>query len=77
MRRTLLVISFLLFAWSPVHSDAAKFTTDKCEAGSQSGPIARRGCCSWHGGVCGCDEYRDRIICCDGTLSPSCTCSGY
>lgn len=24
---------------------------------------ARSGCCSWHGGVCGCDESSDRIIC--------------
>ena len=41
------------------------------------GEIARRGCCSWHNGVCGCDESTNRIQCCDGTLSPSCTCSGY
>lgn len=34
---------------------------------------ARRGCCSWHGGVCGCDETTGRVICCDGTLSPTCT----
>lgn len=39
--------------------------------------LARRGCCSHHGGVCGCDEASDRIRCCDGSLSPSCTCSGY
>ena len=39
--------------------------------------IARRGCCSHHGGVCGCDKSSDRIVCCDGSLSPSCTCSGY
>ena len=31
----------------------------------------RRGCCSWHGGVCGCRG--GRVVCCDGTLSPSCT----
>ena len=31
------------------------------------------GCCSWHGGVCGCDSYRNRAICCDGALS-SCGC---
>lgn len=37
----------------------------------------RRGCCSHHGGVCGCQESSDRIICCDGTLSPSCRCSTY
>jgi len=34
---------------------------------------ARSGCCSWHSGVCGCSQT-GRQICCDGTLSPSCTC---
>ena len=33
----------------------------------------RRGCCSWHGGVCGCSY--GNIVCCDGQLSPSCGCS--
>lgn len=33
----------------------------------------RRGCCSWHGGVCGCSSG-GRVECCDGTLSPSCKC---
>lgn len=32
----------------------------------------KQGCCSWHDGVCGCEN--GRIVCCDGTLSPSCTC---
>ena len=32
----------------------------------------RSGCCSWHGGVCGCSG--GRALCCDGTLSPSCGC---
>lgn len=39
------------------------------------GVEAQRGCCSHHGGVASCDpsgKYR----CVDGTLSPSCTCSG-
>ena len=30
------------------------------------------GCCSHHGGVCGCQG--DRKVCCDGKLSPSCKC---
>ena len=30
------------------------------------------GCCSWHGGVCGCQNGRK--VCCDRTLSPSCRC---
>ncbi len=34
--------------------------------------IERRGCCSHHGGVCGCEK--DRALCCDGRLSPSCGC---
>jgi hypothetical protein len=34
--------------------------------------IARRGCCSWHGGVCDC--IGGRVVCCDGTFSPTCTC---
>lgn len=33
----------------------------------------RHGCCSWHRGQCGCDSS-GRVICCDGTLSPTCTC---
>jgi len=32
----------------------------------------QRGCCSWHDGVCGCDNGRK--LCCDGTLSPTCRC---
>lgn len=35
--------------------------------------MARSGCCSWHGGVCGC--YLGRVVCCDGTFSPSCLCN--
>lgn len=35
---------------------------------------AKRGCCSHHGGVNGCNS-NGRTICNDGTLSPSCTCT--
>jgi hypothetical protein len=35
---------------------------------------ARSGCCSWHGGVNRCDNSSGRIICNDGTYSPSCMC---
>jgi hypothetical protein len=37
--------------------------------------LARRGCCSHHKGVCGCNDS-GRVICCDGVLSPSCRCKG-
>lgn len=35
--------------------------------------VKQRGCCSWHGGVSGCSD--GRIVCNDGTYSPSCTCA--
>jgi len=39
-----------------------------------NGMEQRQGCCSWHSGECGCDPTTGRVICCDGTLSPSCYC---
>ena len=35
---------------------------------------AQRGCCSSHGGVCGCNKYGTQV-CCDGTLSKTCRCT--
>lgn len=34
----------------------------------------RRGCCSHHHGVCGCDKRTGHQLCCDGAISPSCLC---
>lgn len=34
--------------------------------------VAGRGCCSRHGGECGC--VNGRAKCCDGTMSPTCQC---
>lgn len=31
------------------------------------------GCCSHNGGVCSCSK-NGRVICCNGTISPSCDC---
>ncbi|WP_434579758.1 hypothetical protein [Sulfurimonas sp. NW15] len=36
--------------------------------------VQRSGCCSWHGGVAGCSSS-GRVVCNDGTLSPTCTCA--
>ena len=41
-------------------------------AGASEDILSKRGCCSHHGGVCGCEG--DRQKCCDGSLSPSCMC---
>lgn len=52
-------------------------STQSCDelrmSGLTSDQLARRGCCSWHDGVCGCSGGRTQ--CCDGTQSPSCTCN--
>lgn len=34
--------------------------------------VSGRGCCSWHNGQCGCRN--GKVICCDGTESPTCEC---
>lgn len=34
----------------------------------------KAGCCSRHGGVCGCNEDYHKLKCCDGSLSPGCGC---
>jgi len=36
---------------------------------------AKRGCCSWHGGVSYCDTSVGRYVCNDGTYSPTCRCA--
>jgi hypothetical protein len=35
---------------------------------------AKQGCCSHHGGVCGCNSSTGHQLCCDGKDSPSCGC---
>ncbi len=45
---------------------------EMCLIPKQTTTMQARGCCSWHGGVCGCSNGRAK--CCDGTLSPSCGC---
>lgn len=63
MRRVasmIFVSLMLVVALSPRASNAAD---DTCE---------KRGCCSHHKGVCGCRG--GSVVCCDGDLSPTCTC---
>lgn len=36
--------------------------------------MGRSGCCSHHGGVCGCSGFTGMQRCCDGSNSPSCRC---
>lgn len=55
------IVSFLSLA-IPIYSAFA--SGDK---------IQKSGCCSYHGGVCGCSA--GRALCCDGTLSSACGCN--
>ena len=36
--------------------------------------ISQSDCCKGHKGVCGCRA--GKIVCCDGSVSPNCTCHG-
>ena len=81
--KTLAAVLFFLAALTPPAIATEPFIpaesrTDECRPGAliSADPtiLAQRGCCSWHGGICGC--YGIRIACCDGTLSPSCLCRG-
>ncbi len=36
--------------------------------------VSQADCCKGHKGVCGCRA--GKIVCCDNTASPSCTCHG-
>lgn len=43
-------------------------------ASSKTDLQENQGCCSHHGGVCGCSGDGIRAMCCDGATSPSCGC---
>lgn len=82
MRTTSLMISVLLVmlsstAWAEEPSRKNASTSASLVCTEQVGNdgvsfLAGRGCCSHHKGQCGCEG--GRVVCCDGTLSPSCRC---
>ncbi len=76
MKNVLLVLLLNVFVFSAEVSRPEKIVD--CQKVLQNGTaeeIQRSGCCSWHQGACDCSSG-GRVICCDGTLSPSCTCRG-
>ena len=83
LRLVFFVTALSLFAvnygYAASSEDAASATTTRqsCEelkqAGASNDVLAQRGCCSWHQGVCSCNN--GRVVWCDGTKSPSCTCN--
>lgn len=58
---SLVVLPMLWIATSTAPASASAIPT-----------LEGRGCCSHHHGQCGCQG--NRIVCCDNTLSPTCTC---
>lgn len=84
--KNLAVLSFSLFCFLlplaphaavPDEQAASSSVTQVCDelrgAGATQEQLAKSGCCSWHQGVCGCTS--GRVVCCDDTFSPSCTCN--
>jgi hypothetical protein len=57
---------------APVNAETSACGSESELLAFKTDPESGRGCCSWHGGVCGCAGGRAK--CCDGSLSPSCGC---
>lgn len=78
MKKLILLLMFILSTFT--YAEDTNTVNDKamneaCKKALELGDkeaIMKQGCCSWHGGVCGCSN--GRTVCCDGTYSPSCTC---
>lgn len=64
MKKLILILIFSIFNFVASAAEIKDFNSKDI--------LAQRGCCSHHGGVCGCGGYK--LQCCDGTLSPSCKC---
>jgi len=75
-----ILISLVMLS-SLVFSDSATQSTLKvngenqevCQKELKIENVKRSGCCSWHDGIAGCSD--GRVVCNDGTYSPSCTCN--
>ena len=68
-----LVFSSLAFSNSAIQPALKSQKQETCKQELKIQDVERSGCCSWHGGVSGCSD--GRVVCSDGTLSPSCTCN--
>ena len=71
MKKVLFITVIGIFCFDISASNAVNFNNISKPSSHRS--LCRSGCCSHHGGVCGCGSNR-RTICCDGNFSPSCGC---
>jgi len=51
---------------------ALQACTPEMNVPGQLAQVSQTDCCKGHKGVCGCRA--GRIVCCDNTISPTCTC---
>ncbi|HRH81576.1 MAG TPA: hypothetical protein PLW81_11075 [Thiobacillaceae bacterium] len=65
-------------AWAASPEPAVQTTQKACPLPADARPdlaeVSQTDCCKGHKGVCGCRA--GKIVCCDGTVSPNCTCHG-
>ncbi|WP_304545986.1 hypothetical protein [Sulfurimonas microaerophilic] len=71
---TILFTTLLLFAENTQKCNIQGNVVEKQQISKDTkfDEVKQRGCCSWHGGISGCSN--GRVVCNDGTYSPSCTC---
>ncbi len=66
------VAVFLLLTSAGIIRADSTSGVNPCRRVSSKAEALQRGCCSWHGGVCGC--IGNLVQCCDYTISPTCKC---
>lgn len=69
----IIVLSFLALSAMADVPQSSVPEQESCAKIKATDKTAQQGCCSWHGGVCGCQG--GRVVCCDGRYSPSCGCN--
>lgn len=67
-----LILAILMMLSFSAFAEEASCKQFQSSGNTTSEQLAQRGCCSWHGGVCGCSA--GVVQCCDGSGSPSCRC---
>ncbi len=73
MKKLAAALIGVLLSFSAFSEPLSKEEEAACLSQNLGDVVAQQGCCSWHGGVCGCQN--GRVVCCDGRYSPSCTCN--
>lgn len=70
----LFIAAILLFLTFDVIAEQQQISSESrsINPSTSTEQLAQRGCCSHHGGVCGCSG--GTAMCCDGNPSPSCGC---